>query len=146
MADTSKTAEEVLNNWLYQTTHISLNVLDNTRSGKLQFPVYEDPYLEGKRRMEDQASKILGSRKSKRSKTDKYLSEIEPFRTIHEPKTRINLNKILTKAEPTPKYKVLDFDDNILGETFTIDEALKMFKNRYEFFTKESALPFIYKL
>lgn len=45
--------------------------------------------------------------------------------------------------KPTPKYKVLDFDDNILGEAFTMEEALDIFYTRYAVFDKKAALEFI---
>lgn len=46
-------------------------------------------------------------------------------------------------VKPTPKYKVLDFDDNILGEVFTMEEALDTFYTRYTVFDKKAALHFI---
>jgi len=52
--------------------------------------------------------------------------------------------------EPIPEkklqYKVLDFDDNILGEAFDLDEALKIFNQRYAYFKKQDALNFIEKI
>lgn len=110
-------------------------VLERLKQTKIQRYSYIDPYT--------QSLVVADNTKTGRLEFNpndglysalKYAQEFEQKRVDY---------KVERKQ---PKYKVLDFDDNILGETFTIDEALKTFKNRYEFFTKESALPFIYEL
>jgi len=92
----------------------SLVVSDNTRSGRLEW--FDLIHSEPK----------------------KILFESEICKKF--PKQKPKHNPLI---KPKPKYKVLDFDDNILGEAFTMEEALDTFYTRYAVFDKKAASHFI---
>ena len=68
-------------------------------------------------------------------KTKEYKNLRESIHKKHNP-----------LVKPKPKYKALDFDDNILGEAFTMEDALEIFYTRYAVFDKKAALEFIEKI
>lgn len=156
MADTSITVERILNTWLDSAKSRSTDPEDKYYDGILVWDnkpkstySFIDPYTQSltvsdnpvkkmskqmyQHLMEVSPITLLDHTRLGRLEWDNYEFEYADLRpTKHNP-----------LVKPKPKYKVLDFDDNILGEAHTINEALNIFYTRYAVFDKKAALHFI---
>lgn len=124
--------EEILNNWLTQARY-------NSYIDSFEFDVLDSSF------------------EKKRIKVTKELVETNPYLVYnntrsgrlewteyeHLKPTIKSFRKHNPLVQSKPKYKVLDFDDNILGEAFDLDSALEIFNQRYAYFRKQDALQFI---
>ena len=124
--------ERLLNIWLENTDKRSTDIEDEYYNGLLVW--------DNKSSIEPVVTKILNSwlEQSKYYSLNVLdntrLCKLE-FNPKHNPLER-----------PKPKYKALDFDDNLLGEAFTLENALEIFYTRYAVFDKKAALEFIEKI